>query len=315
MKAALLHKPYDIRVEDVEDPKIGPEDVLLEQVHTGICGSDVNRYKGIKEMGEPVYPIILGHEMAGVVAKVGEKVKGFQPGDRVWGINFQSLTQYYSAPQSKLFKLPDGIPLEHAQSLGPLGGTLHAIHVAGIQIGYTVAVLGPGHAGLVLTQWAKIAGADRVITIGTRENRLQVAKGLGADFVVNAKSEDPVKRVKEITGGSGADVVIEAAGRPDAVRQAVEMVKTDGTIVIYGLGQEPVDGFDIFAVYRKRIRMIGTQGRTDRERETVVKYMASGKISVKPIISHVLSLEETKRGFEIVDKRLDDAIRVVIKCD
>jgi 2-desacetyl-2-hydroxyethyl bacteriochlorophyllide A dehydrogenase len=264
-------------------------------------------------MGETIYPTILGHEFGGVVARVGEKVKGFQAGDRVWGINFGSLSQFFLVPQTKLFKLPDSISLEDSQSLGPMGGTLHAINMGGIQIGSTVVVLGPGHAGLVLTQWAKIAGADRVITVGTRESRLRVAKSLGADFIVNTKREDPVKRVKELTGSSGADVVMEAAGRPDAVRQAVEMVKTDGTIVIYGLGQEPVDGFDIFAVYRKRIRMIGTQGRTDRERETVVKYLASGKITVKPIISHVLPLEETKRGFEIVDKRLDDAIRVVIK--
>ncbi len=315
MKAVLLHKPYEIRIEDIEDPKIGPEDVLLEQVHTGICGSDVNRYKGFRGPVGTIYPVILGHEFGGKVVKVGEKVKGFQAGDRVWGINHGSMSQYFLVPQAKLFKLPSSISVEESQSLGHLGGTLHAINASGTQIGDTVVILGPGHAGLILTQWAKAAGADHVIVVGTRENRLQLAKDLGADFIVNTREEDPVKRVKDITGGSGANVVIEAAGSPDAVKQSVEMVKIDGTIVIYGVIHESVDGFDSFALNRKRIRMIGTQGRTDRERETAVKSLASGKISVKPIISHILPLEEAKRGFEIVDKRLENAIRVVIKCD
>jgi len=190
---------------------------------------------------------------------------------------------------------------------------LHAVNISGIKIGDTVAVLGPGHAGLLLIQWVKAAGADPVICVGTRENRLQVARGLGADLTVSTRDGDPVKRVKEITGGVGPDVIIEATGRPDAVKQAVEMVRVEGTIVIYGVGQEPIDGFDIFSIYRKRIKMVGTMGRSDRERETALKYLGSGKVTVKPIITHILPLEETRRGFELVDKRLENVIRVVIK--
>lgn len=313
MKAAFLHKPYDIRIEEIEDPKIGPEDVLLEDIHTGICGTDVNRYKGFRGSGTTVYPVILGHEFAGKIGRLGEKVKGFQVGDRVLGSGDGSLRQYVPVPQARLLKLANNVSLEEAQSIAPLCGTLHAINLSEIKIGDTVAVLGPGHAGLILTQWAKAAGTDHVIIVGTRENRLQLAMNLGADFAVNTKEGDPVKRVKDITGGLGPDVVIEATGRPDAIKQAIEMVKVEGTVVVFGVGQEPVDGFDIYTVYRNKIRIIGTRGRTDRERETVMRYLASGKITVKPIITHVLPLEETKRGFEMVDKRLENAIRVVIK--
>jgi L-iditol 2-dehydrogenase len=312
MKAALLHKPYDIRIGEIEDPKVGPEDVLLEGIHTGICGSDINRYKGFRGSDEPVYPAILGHEISGTVTKAGEEVTDFQVGDRVYGINRESLSRYLVVPQARLFKLPDNVGLEVAQSIGPIGGTLHAINLSGISIGDNVVVLGPGHAGLILAQWAKMAGADQVIVTGTRDNRLRVAKELGADFTVNIREEDPAERIKDITGGLGVDVVIEATGRPDAVRQTIELVKVDGTVVIYGVGQELVDGFDIFSVYRKRIKMIGTQGRTDRERETVVKYLASGKLAVKPIITHFFPLEETRKAFEIVDKRLENVIRAVI---
>lgn len=312
MQAALLHKPYDIRIGEIEDPKVGPEDVLLEGIHTGICGSDVNRYKGFRGPDEPVYPAILGHEISGTVTKAGEEVTDFQVGDRVYGIHRESLSRYLVVPQARLFKLPDNVGLEAAQSIGPIGGTLHAINLSGISIGDSVVVLGPGHAGLILAQWAKMAGADQVIVTGTRDNRLRVAKELGADFTVNIGEEDPAERIKDITGGLGADVVIEATGRPDAVRQTIELVKVDGTVVIYGVGQELVDGFDIFSVYRKRIKMIGTQGRTDRERETVVKYLASGKLVVKPIITHFFPLEETRKAFEIVDKRLENVIRAVI---
>lgn len=313
MKAALLHKPYDIRIEEIADPKVGPEDVLLEGIHTGICGSDINRYKGFKGSEAPVFPAILGHEISGTVSRTGEKVTDFQVGDRVYGIQPESLSRYVVVPQARLFKLPDTVGLEEAQSIGPVGGTLHAINLSGIRIGDTVVVLGPGHAGLILIQWAKMAGANQVVITGTRDNRLQAAKELGVDFTINIREEDPAKRIRDITDGLGVDVVIEATGRPEAVRHAIEMVKVDGTIVIYGVGQELVDGFDIYSIYRKHIKMIGTQGRTDHERETVVRYLASGKLAVKPIITHIFSLEETGKAFEIVDKRLENVIRAIIK--
>jgi len=158
-----------------------------------------------------------------------------------------------------------------------------------------------------------MAGADQVIATGTRANRLEVARNLGADITINIREEDPAERIKEITGGRGADVVIEATGRPDAVRQTLEMVKIEGTVIIYGVGQELVDGFDVYTLYHNRIRMIGTRGRTDHERETVVKYLASGKLAIKPFITHVFPLEETQKAFEVVDKRLDNVIRAVIK--
>jgi 2-desacetyl-2-hydroxyethyl bacteriochlorophyllide A dehydrogenase len=313
MKVALLHKPYDIRIEEREEPKVGPEDVLVEEVHTGICGSDVNRYMGLRGSGEPVYPAILGHEFGGRVKKVGEKVKGFQAGDRIIGTAHESLCQYFLLPQTALLKLPEEVSLEESQSIGPLGGTLHATNLGGIQIGDVVVVLGPGHAGLIMVQWAKIAGADQVVLSGTRENRLQVGKKLGADFTINTREEDPVKRVKEITGGAGADVVIEATGRPDAVKQAIDMVKTEGNIVIFGVGQEAIDGFDIYAIYQRKIKIIGARGRTEREKKAALKYLVSGKVSVKPIITHVFPLEEAQKAFEVADKRLDNAIRIVIK--
>lgn len=313
MKAALLFEPYDIRIQEVDDPKIGPEDVLLEHIHTGICGTDVNRYKGFKGQEETVYPAILGHEFGGEVADVGEKVSRFQIGDRVYGIVNQSLSQYFRVPQAELFKLPHNVSLEEAQSIGPISGTLHATNLGGVKIGDVVVILGPGHAGLLLIQWAKIAGADCVVITGTRENRLRVARNFGVDITVNIREEDPVKRVKDITGGLGADVVVEATGRPDAVKQAIEMARAEGTVIVFGVGQELVDGFDIFTVYRNRIRIMGTRGRTDIERKIATKYLASGKVTVKPFITHILPLEETKRAFEIVDQRLENAIRVVIR--
>lgn len=313
MKAAVLRTPYDIRIEDVEDPKIGPEDVLLENIHTGICGSDINRYKGFRGSGEAVFPAILGHEISGTIAQVGQKVKGFRIGDRVYGTKQGSLSRYFVVPQAKLFNLPDDVSLEQAQSLGPIGCVLHAINLGAIKIGEKVAILGPGHAGLILVQWARMAGADQVIVTGTRDNRLHVAKDLGAAFTVNITREDPVKRVKDITNGLGVDIVIEATGRPDAVNQAIGMIKAGGRIVIFGVGQEPVDNFDIYSVYRNQITMIGCRGRTESETDAALKCLGCGKVSVEAIITHVLPLEETNRAFEIVDKRLDNAIRVVIK--
>ena len=137
---------------------------------------------------------------------------------------------------------------------------------------------------------------------------------MGADFTVNIKEDDPIKAVKDYTNGVGPDVVIEATGRPSAIRQAIEMIKMNGTVVIFGVAQEKVDGFDSWEVYRKELDIFGVAGRgtTAIDRKIALNYLASGKLTVKPILTHVLPLEMTKRAFEIVDKRLEGVIRVVI---
>lgn len=332
MKAAVLYGPYDIRIEEIAEREIGAEDVLIERTRTGMCGTDVSMYKGlIKDIS---YPIVLGHELAGVIGKVGEKVKDFQVGDRIYGrappwewvegkrTRKGSFAQYTVTPSKMASKLPNNISLEEAQSIEILQMTLNAIRNSGIKIGDRVAILGPGHAGLLMTQWVKIAGADRIIVTGTRECRLKVARDLGANFTVNTMAEDPVKKVKEYTDGIGPDIVIEATGRPDAVNQGVAMVKREGAVMIFGVAQEPVDGFDAYAVYEKRIKVFypiggGMQDEKEsaRAREKAVNYLASGRIAVKPLITHVLSLDETKKAFEIVDKRLEDVIRLVVKSE
>lgn len=312
MKAALLYKPYDIRLEEIEKPKVGPKDILVVP-HTGVCGTDINRYKGLLEGEQVVYPYVLGHEFTGIVDEVGKQVSNFQIGDKVYGIKYGSFSQYHLVPIDRAYKLPKDANLVDATSVTAVMMTLRAIKKVGHLVGRDIVIIGPGHAGLLLTQWAKIMGAERIIVTGTRENRLKIARDLGANITINTREEDPVQKVKEYTDGVGPDAVIEATGRPEAVVQAVEMVKTDGSIVIFGVAQEPVEKFDTFKIYRKRISMLGTMGNTEDERAPAMRYLLSGKISVKPIITHVLPLKEIKRGLEMVDNRLEDVIRMVIK--
>lgn len=337
----MLYKPYDLRVEDVKKPEIGPYEALIAVKVTGICGTDILTYKGLGPHTK--FPIILGHEFSGVVAEVGIKSRNIQLDDRViagasWGCghcalckigrsNFcengahvgrdvnGSFAQYIAIPSKKIAIIPENVSFEEAQSGTTIAGAAHAVKLGDVSIGDDVAVLGPGHAGLLISQVAKAAGASKVIVTGTRDKRLELAADLGADLTVNIKKESVTEVVKDFTDGLGVDIVIEATGRPSAVRQAIAMIKPNGTIVIFGIVAEAVDQFEMSKLYSKGLRMIGCRApaRGPSEYEKALKLISQKQIRVKQLITHIFPLEETKRALEVAHKRVEDAIRVIVR--
>ena len=254
MKAVVLHEADDMRLEERPVPEPGPGEVLLRVNVTSICGTDV-KVLHRKLLGQPAGEFIMGHEYAGTVAALGPGVDELTVGDRVavevhkgcercencikgWytsclnygnmakGHRAKGLTcdggfaEYAVNHVNTLYKLPDNLTFEQACMVTTAASPLWAIDLMGGYLaGETVLVQGPGPIGLLAVQLAKALGAERVILSGTRPERLEIGKKLGADFLVNVRHESLPRRVAEITAGKGADSVLECAGVPRRCRK------------------------------------------------------------------------------------------------
>ena len=240
MKAAILCDDRDIRLSEAPDPRIRPDEVLVETGYAGICGTDLHIYRG-EFHGRVKFPAILGHEFGGIIREVGREVHGFKPGDRVvvdpiischdcpacltghlnacrtlklLGVDLDGgFGQYVAVPSSHLFLMPDNVPMEYAPMVEMYGLGNHILWRGGVQPGETVVILGAGKLGLsVLDVLCHSANPGLTIITDVQPFRLEIARKLGADYAIHAEHDDPVARVAEITHGLGADCVIECVG-------------------------------------------------------------------------------------------------------
>lgn len=251
MKAGVLHGNEDIRYEDMPQPQIGPNEVLVQVKMTGICGSDVPR---VLHNGAHYYPIVLGHEFSGVIAQVGSEVQGLAVGDRVSGVPLlpcmkcadcqkgnYSLCKHYSfvgsreqgsfaefvkLPARNVVKFDSSVSFEQGAFFEPATVALHGIRCANYVGGKDVAILGGGTVGLFTMQWTKIFGAKSVTVFDISDARLELAKKLGADYVVNSTRESPE------SGKYG--FVFETAGQTSTILTAFEIAANKASICCIG---------------------------------------------------------------------------------
>lgn len=336
MRAAMLYAPREMRLAEVERPKIGPNDVLIKVRAVGICGTDVSMYEGTYP--EHHLPMIIGHEFAGEVVETGNEVKGIENGNCVtaepsWGCGScefcrigeenlcrnavhmgrnraGALADYVAVPSDVIHLLPPGVSCEDGQEIITLACAVRAARRCRIGLGNVAAVLGAGHVGLLLIQVLKTVGVDSVFATDMKKNRLNLAKSLGADLTLDI-GEDPdvVKTVLQRTG-EGVDYVFEATGVAAALRQALLMVKKGGTVVIVGIHKKDMDRFRIQDFYLKELTMIGVRGGIGGY-STAVRLLASRRIEVKPLITHTTPLEEIQRAFQAFGQ--EDYIRGIVK--
>ena len=338
MRAAILRAPFDVMIDKIEKPKVGAGEVLVRIKSSAICGTDVEIYRGKYKVK---YPVFMGHEAAGEIVEVGEAVNRFKPGDRVIinpilycgkcqlcltgkrnlclrggllgrDIAKGTYAEYISVPDHMVFKFPESISYKEAALIELLVTVYHAQKRIKIVPGDSVAVLGQGASGILHTRLAKLSGAYPVIATSRSEWKLELARKYGADIIVNAKNENPVESILKHTNGQGVDVVIESAGSPITIKQALEMVKPGGTILAFGVQLTPIDKFNLFPLYFKEITIVGSRALTGEEFEPSIKLVASGAIDVKPLITHEFTLEETKKALEFVDKSPGSVLRGVI---
>ncbi len=259
MKAGVVHAKNDIRYEDIKKPEVEPGKVIVKVKYTGICGSDVPRVNGD---ACHYYPNVLGHEFSGVVDEVGEGVTTLKKGDRVAGVplvpcmkcpdcqkgnyslckhysfigsrEFGSFAEYVSVPEKNAVKFGDDVTFEKGALFEPATVALHGLRRVDYKGGKNVAILGGGTIGMMTAQWAKIFGAKSVTVFDILDERLELAKRLGADYGVNSGKENFMDQVNEITGGRGFDYVYETAGNTITMKMAFKLAANKAGVCFIG---------------------------------------------------------------------------------
>lgn len=325
MKALVLTNLYEMEIKDVPIPQISAQEVLIKVKTCGICHSDFELISG-KYIIPFGYPITPGHEWSGEVVQVGSDVKQYKPGDRVTGEcvigcgtcsicnsgNFSYCpnsnhfgftinggdAEYLVARPEWLHKLPDGVDWKMGALIEPFSIGYYAIHVqGGVDAGDWVVILGGGPIGLCTLAAAKGMGA-KTILVEPVEFRQNVAKQLGVDHVINPLTENPAERVKELTAGMGADLVIEASGNKDAMKSTFDLAKNNGRISFTGIniGQEiPVE---LGKIQMKGLNIRGTVG-SPYVWDRVISFLEHSKVDLSPIVTHEFPLSRALEAFDL----------------
>jgi L-iditol 2-dehydrogenase len=335
MKAVVKYGQENgmVEVREVDVPTIGPGDVLLEVKAAGICGSDIEMWRHHFTYRVNT-PVIQGHEFSGVIAEVGENVKGFHAGERVvsetsafvcgscrfcrtgyynmcpdrlgygYGTN-GAFTNFVKVRQEILHRIPASFSFEEAALTEPACVAYNAVLARStVTPGDTIAIIGPGPIGLFCVQMAKTAGAANVIVIGTSvdTDRLDLAAQLGADVTIDGEKEDARGRVMELTEGMGADLVVDCAGSSAALKMSLEIVRRLGQITKVGWGPKPVD-FSLDLLLTKSATLQGTYGHHWSIWTQVLRLAEKGSIRMKPLISIVLPLSDWEKAYALVEQR------------
>lgn len=345
MKAAVIrNNPRRISVEDVECPIPGDGEVLVQVKACGLCGSDIHGFLDVESKGR-VAGLIMGHEPSGVVVHCGEHAGKFAPGDRVvidpqfscgecyackhaWynicengGIIGSSLRSFHQGAMAEyvvvkerhLHALPAQMSFEEGALMEPVSNAIHAVNRAGIKIGDKVAVMGAGTIGLCMIQAARVAGAQEIAAIDVSDFHLEIAKQLGADYVINSSGCDPIEAVRDLFGGIGADVTIEAVGIGETYRQASLMTRKRGTLVFFGAAKETAT-IHLYPILHRELNVVGCTG-FDVELDMALAMVKSGKIDVKPLITHTFSILDTEKAIRTAVEKPDEVLKAVLVND
>jgi threonine 3-dehydrogenase len=340
MKALVKTRPEPgFTLAEVPVPEIGPTDVLIAVEKAGVCGTDFHIYSWDKWAQARVKPpLVIGHEFMGTVAAVGSAVRSVSVGERVGaeghiadltcvlcrtgqahicervriiGVDCDgAFAQYIAMPEYNVWKLDPAIPDEFAAIFDPLGNAVHTVMAAGVSI-KSVVITGVGSIGLMAIPVARAAGASSVYAIDVNPAKLELAKRLGADEVFHATQPGLIDEIRRRTSGDGVDVLLEMSGSGVAIDSGLQMVRNGGTAALLGI---PSDNVSINLAERiifKGLTVLGINGRkmfeTWYQTQALVK---SGRVDLRPIITHVLPYTQFDRAFELM--RSGEAAKIVL---
>jgi len=338
MRAAMYYSNKDIRLEEMPRPKIGPSELLVKVMASGICGSDVMEWYRIKRA-----PLVLGHEIAGEVVEVGKGAKRCKAGDRVFvshhvpcgtckycrdgqhtvcdtlrTTNFDpgGFAEYVRVPKINVehgtYLLPKEISFEDGTFVEPLACAIRGQRIANVKPGHTVLVIGSGIAGLLHVKLARAVGAGRIIATDINKYRLKAAKKFGADAVINAKEDVPAK-LRQLNENRLADRVIVCTGALPAIVQALRSVDKGGTILFFAPTEPGVDvPLALNEVWSKCVTLTTSYAAAAEDIKEAIKLIRTRKVIVSDMITHRLSLAETGLGFKLV-AGAGESIKVIIE--
>lgn len=340
MRALVLSEYKRLDVREVPEPRVGERDVLVRVRACGICGSDVHGYDG--SSGRRLPPVVMGHEAAGEVARVGSSVKGSTPGDRVtfdstvscglcdycrqgrWNLcdarrvlgvscgdyrQEGAFAEYVAVPEHIVYRLPDALSFEHAAMVEPVSVAVHAVARAPMPARAAV-VVGAGTIGLLVIQALRAAGTERVFAVDVDEGKLALARRMGADVALNPGGVDVPAEVRRLTGG-GADVALECVGATEPIKTAVASVRKGGSVVLVG-NISPAIQLPLQAVVTGEMTLLGTCASSG-EYPRAIELLRSGQIDVRPLITEVAPLDEGPRMFDRLYAREPGLMKVILQ--
>ena len=337
MRVGMYYSNSDVRVEEIPMPKIGPGELLVKVAASGICGSDVMEWYRVKTA-----PRVLGHEITGEIVEVGEKVKGYKIGDRVFvshhvpcntckycsdghhtacdtlhRTNFDpgGFSEHIRIPEINVdrgvYVLPDELSYEDGVFIEPLGCVVRGQRLARLEPGHSVLIIGSGISGLLHIQLAIAAGAKKVIATDINESRLNAAKKFGAN-VVHAAENVP-GYLRQVNGDRLADRIIVCTGAVSAVDQALNCADRGGVVQLFAPPSPGVETpVHLNHLWNDQITLVSTYGAAPVDLEESIELIRSRRVNVRDMITHRLSLEEIQTGFQLVADA-KESIKVIIK--
>jgi alcohol dehydrogenase len=350
MRAAVLHAPGDLRVEQVPRPVPGPGEALVRVTMTTICGTDVHILKG----EYPVRPgLVIGHEPVGVIEELGPGVAGYEIGERVLigaitpcgqchaclaghlsqcghGSGYEALGGWrfgntidgaqaefvvVPAAQANLARIPDDVTDEQAVLLADIASTGFSGAESGqVRLGDSVAVFAQGPIGLCATAGAKLMGAGLIIGVDTDPDRREISRRMGADVVLDPSAVDVVEEIKRLTGGIGVDVAIEALGLQATFEAALRVVRPGGTLSSLGVYSGKLEmPYDAFAAGLGDHRIVTTLCPGGKERmERLLKLVQAGRFDPAPLITHRMKLDDIVEAYALFAERREGVLKVAI---
>lgn len=342
MKALLLTQYRHLEIADMPQPEVGPSDVLVRVAACGICGSDIHGFDG--SSGRRIPPLVMGHEAAGEVVRVGPQVSRVAPGMRVTfdstvccgdcffcrrgDINLcdhrqvlgvscgqyrrhGAFAEFVCLPQQIVYPLPDSVPLEHATLIEPLSVAMHGVRRAEAAANDAAVVVGTGMIGLLVVQALKRVGCRPVIAVDLDADRLERAADLGADLTLLAQENDVPQCVRQATGGRGADVAIEAVGASQPMRTAIAALRKGGRLALVGNITPQVE-IPLQEVVTRELTLAGSCAARD-EIPQCIGLLANGDIIVAPLITAAAPLEDGPRWFDRLYGAEAGQLKVVLR--
>lgn len=347
MKAAVLYGFNDVRLVERPVPTPGPEEVLIKVRACGVCAGDIKMITRGMLKQPPFGEFILGHEYAGTIVQLGQTVNEFAVDDSVAVevhkgcgrcrncllgkytacLNYGDLSKGHRANGfttmggfaeytvnhvNTVHKFSRRISFDEASTVTIAGTVLYGIERAGGFIpGDTIAVLGPGSIGLMCVQCCKALGAGKVLLTGTRDERLELGKKMGADAVINIRHENPVERIRALTNGRGPDLVLVTTGTHDSLQQAIEMTPRGADIVFLAHLDDPVTA-DIGLAVQKGNSIFTVRGEGRLSVSQALSLMAQGKLTAGDLITHTFPLDRIQEAIDTFAQRREGAIKVIV---
>jgi L-iditol 2-dehydrogenase len=338
MRQAIMTKPGEIIFQDIPRPELQSNEVLIQVKRIGVCGSDIHVFHGLHPYTS--YPVVQGHEVAGVIAEVGAQVEGFAKGDKavfmpqvtcgtcypcrhgmyhicdalkVMGFQTNGAAQeYFPVRADMVLKLPDSVSLDHAALVEPIAVAVHALARFGSTAGLNILVLGAGTIGNLVAQVAAASGANRVMITDVSPYKLEKGRQCGLETVVNPAQEDLDQAILNTFGADKADLILECVGVQDTITQAIASARKGSTIIVVGVfGKKPL--VDLGLVQDRELSLIGTLMYQKKDYERAIELVAHGKLHLDPMVTHRFAFEAYLEAYKAIESSEGRYMKVMIE--